>query len=102
MDIKEKKEKLDAMQKYFAISFWISFFLLLLSTVLCIYMHNEQLAFVMKYFPLDDVKDYNELVVLLLGFWKILIIQFTLIPALAIWCIRKCCKCNKCDNSNEG
>lgn len=101
MNIEEKREKLDAMQKYFAISFWISFFLLLLSSLLCIYMHDAQLAFVMKYFPLDDIKDYNELVVLLLGVWKILIIQFTLIPALAIWCIRKCCKCSKCDNRNE-
>lgn len=93
MDIEEKKAKLEAMQKYFTISFVISFLLLLLSSVLCIYMHETQLAFVMKYFPLDDVKDYNELVVMLLGIWKILIIQFTLIPAIAIWCIRKCCKC---------
>lgn len=99
MDMEEKKAKLDAMQKYFAISFWISFFLLLLSTVLCIYMHDAQLMFVNKYFPLADAKEYNMLVILLMGMWKILIIQFTLIPALAIWCIRKCCKCN-C-NTNE-
>lgn len=102
MDMEEKKAKLDAMQKYFAISFWISFFLLLLSSVLCMYMHDFQMAFVMKYFPLADVKEYNMLVILLLGTWKILIIQFTLIPALAIWCIRKCCKCSKCDSGNEG
>lgn len=101
MNIEEKREKLDAMQKYFAISFWISFFLLLLSTVLCVYMHDTQFAFVMKYFPVSDVKEYNMLVILLMGTWKILIIQFTLIPALAIWCIRKCCKCSKCDNRNE-
>lgn len=100
MDMEEKKAKLNALQKYFAISFWISFLFLLLSSVLCIYMHETQLAFVMKYFPLDNVKDYNELVILLLGLWKILIIQFTLIPALAIWCIRKCCKCNCNQNSN--
>lgn len=93
MDIEEKKAKLEMMQKYFALSFWISFFLLLLSTVLCIYMHDAQLAFVNKYFPLDDIKDYNFLVILILGMWKILIIQFTLIPAIVIWCIRKCCKC---------
>lgn len=94
MNLEEKKEKLEHMQKYFAISFWISFFLLLLSTVLCMVMQDVQMAYVNKYFPIEP-KEYYKLVILLLGLWKILIIQFTLIPALAIWCIRKCCKC-KC------
>lgn len=94
MDIEEKKAKLDAMQKYFGISFLISFLLLLLSSILCMYMHDAQFAFVNKYFPLADAKEYNMLVILILGIWKVLIIQFTLIPAIVIWFIRKCCKCN--------
>lgn len=95
MDIEEKKEKLLFMQRFFAKSFWLSFFFLLLATVLCIVMHDTQVAFVNKYFPLDDIRDFNYLVILLLGMWKILIFQFTLIPALVIWCMRHCCKCNK-------
>lgn len=94
MNNEEKKEKLEAMQRYFFISFLISYFFLLLSTVLCIYMHDMQLAFVTKYFPLDDIRDYNELVILIFGIWKVIIFQFTLIPAIVIWCMRHCCKCS--------
>ena len=62
-------------------------------------MHDSQMAFVSKYFPLDDIKDFNELVLLTLGMWKILIIQFTLVPALVITCMRHCPKCNcGCEN----
>lgn len=88
-----KKQKLELMQVFFFKSFIISFIFLLIGTVLCIAMHDVQIAFVNKYFPLDDVKDFNYLVILLLGIWKILIFQFTLIPALVIWLMRKCCKC---------
>lgn len=92
MDLEEKREKLEFLQKFFVKSFWISFFLLLLSTFLCIVMHDYQVAFVNKYFLVDE-EAYGFLVVLLLGMWKLMIVQFTLIPALAIWGIRKCCKC---------
>lgn len=101
MDIEEKKEKLLFMQHFFVKSFWISFAFLLLGTFLCVVMHNAQIAFVMRYFPLDSVKDYNSLVILLLGIWKILIFQFTLVPALVIWGIRHCPKCCGCSTKSE-
>lgn len=88
-----KKEKLALAQKFFFKSFIVSFIFLILATVLCVYMHGFQLAFVNKYFPLDDTRDFNYLVILLLGIWKILIFQFTLVPAIVIWFMRKCCKC---------
>lgn len=100
MDNDDKKEKLRFLQKFFVKTFWISFVLLLISTGLCIAMHDYQLAFVDKYFKMDP-EDFNYLVVLLLGLWKILIVQFTLIPALAVWCIRKCCKCG-CGCKTDG
>lgn len=87
-----KKEKLALAQMFFLKSFIISFIFLILATALCIYMHGFQLEFINKYFPMD-VKDYNHLVVLLLGMWKILIFQFTLVPAIVIWLMRKCSKC---------
>jgi len=89
----EKSEKLELLQHFFVKSFLVSFFFLLFATVMCVFMHDVQVAFVMKYFPLNDIKDYNFLVILILGLWKILIFQLTLIPALVIWCMRKCCKC---------
>ena len=92
MNIEEKTEKIEFLQAFFAKSFWLSFVLLLVATMLCMVMHDTQLAFVQKYFQME-AKDYNYLVVLILGIWKVLIFQFTLIPALVIWCMRKCCKC---------
>lgn len=92
MNLEDKKEKLEFMQAFFVKSFLTSFVLLLFATLMCIVMHDIQLAFVQKYFEMD-IEDYNYLVVLILGIWKILIIQFTLIPALVIWCMRKCCNC---------
>lgn len=96
MDIEEKKEKLLFLQRFFAKSFWLSFFFLLLGTLLCVVMHDNQLAFVERYFPIG-VENFNYLVILMLGIWKILIFQFTLVPALVIWCMRHCCYKDKCE-----
>jgi hypothetical protein len=93
MDFSGKKEKLEFMQSFFLRSFVISFIFLLLSTFLCMFMHDFQVMYVGRYFDLS-AEDFNEIVVFLLGLWKILIIQFTLIPAIVIWGIRRCIKCN--------
>ena len=93
MNKEEKMEKLECLQSFFTKSFWVSFILLIVATVACLFMNDFQVAFVQKYFPMD-IKDINFLIVLLFGFWKILIVQFTLIPALVVWGIRKCCSCN--------
>ena len=86
------KIKMEYMQAFFLKSFLLSFVLLLFGTIMCMVLHDFQLTFVQKYFAMET-DDFNYLVVLLLGLWKILIFQFTLIPALVIWCMRKCCKC---------
>jgi len=84
--------KMEYAQAFFVKSFLLSFVFLLIATMLCVVMHDFQLAFVQKYFAME-VDDFNYLVVLLLGIWKIFIFQFTLIPALVLLCMRKCCKC---------
>lgn len=94
MDIEEKKAKIEFLQAFFAKSFWVSFILLLIASAMCYFMHDFQLYIVQKWFSLDE-KTLNWITVLVFGIWKVLIIQFTLIPALVIWCMRKCCKC-KC------
>ncbi len=95
MDIEEKKEKLEHLQKYFVKSFWLSFILLIIVSILCMVMHDAQMVIVNKYFPITE-ESYNFLVILTLGIWKILVIQFTLIPALVIWCMRRCCCKESC------
>lgn len=93
MDIEEKKQKIAHMHKYFSNSFWLSFILLLISSFLVIAFHNNYLTMTMHYFPQLTAHDWDYLVVLLMGIWKILIIQFTLIPALVLWGLKKyCCK----------
>lgn len=93
MNTEEKKAKLEFMQRFFVKSFLVSFILLLLASVMCVFMHDYQVAIVNKFFPLDDIKDLNFLILLVFGIWKVLIIQFTLVPALVVWCMRHCCKC---------
>ena len=93
MNNKERLEKLEFMQHFFVKSFIISFILLILSTILCMAMHDFQMIYVEKYFDLD-AENFNKIVVLLLGIWKLLIVQFTLVPALVVLFIRKCGKCN--------
>lgn len=88
-----KKDKLWYWQKFFVNSFWLSFAFLLLSTFLCIVLKNYQMAFIGKYFPIE-AEDYNYLVILILGIWKILIFQFTLIPAVIIYLMRRFYKCD--------
>lgn len=95
MDIEEKREKLAHMQKYFVKSFWLSFVLLILASVLCIVFYDSQLAMVSKYFHMKT-EDYAEAVVLVFGIWKVLIIQFTLVPALVLTCMKRCCFKNEC------
>lgn len=95
MNEEDKEQKLALIQAFFVKSFLISFVLLLFSTLLCMYMYNIQVEFVQKYFSLNAI-EYSKILVLLLGTWKILIFQFTFIPAVTIFAMRHCCKC-KCD-----
>ncbi len=93
MNNKERLEKLEFMQHFFVKSFVVSFILLILSTIACMFMHDFQVMYVQKYFNMN-ADDLSKVIVLLLGLWKILIVQFTLVPALVVLCIRKCRKCN--------
>lgn len=86
------EEKMEHMQHFFFKSFVISFVLLIFSTLMCIFFFDYQAQMMEKLFQLD-VDDYSMLLVFLMGLWKVLIIQFTLIPALVIFCMRKCCCC---------
>lgn len=95
MNIEEKKAKLAFMQKFFFMSFLVSFIILLISSFLCVALQGFQNDLVENLFGVS-AETTAWLVVLILGLWKVLIIQFTLIPGIAVWLLRKFCK-HKCD-----
>lgn len=95
MNKEENIEKIKHMKNYFFITFWVSFVLLLFSALMCIVLYDNQVAFAEKFFNLES-EDYSYILVLLMGLWKILIVQFTLISAIALWLIERTCSCCKC------
>ena len=95
MNKEEKLEKIKHMKSYFFVSFLVSFVFLLFASMMCIVFQNTQIMVVEKFFGLD-AEDYGYILVLLMGFWKIIIIQFTLIPAIVLAIIEKHCHCCKC------
>ena len=92
MDIEVNREKLEFLQSFFVKSFWLNFFLIIFSTIICFAMHNWQVTFLNNFIEIDS-ETFTFIILLALTFWKILIIQFTLVPALVIWIIRHCGKC---------
>ena len=53
MNKEEKIEKVRHMKNYFFISFWISFTLLIVATLMCIIMYDAQTAFAATYFSVS-------------------------------------------------
>lgn len=90
MSKEEKLEKVRSMKKYFFVSFWISFVFLLASFLLCMLVHDWHVSLATKLFDITP-SVYNKILVVLFGLWKILVIQFTLIPGIALWVIEKKC-----------
>lgn len=96
MNNEEKENILELLQKFFFKSFLVSFILMILATVLCVFMKETQIAVMKQLFDADE-EMWSQIVLFSISIWKILIIQFTLIPAIALYCMRKCkfCECNK-------
>jgi len=93
MNKDEKMEKLHFLQSFFVRSFIISYVFIIFATLLCILMNDFQMHIAEKFFQLDS-EDFNFILFLAFAFWKILVVQFTLIPAIVIWGMKKCCCCN--------
>lgn len=90
MSKEEKLEKISSMKKYFFISFLVSFLFLLVSFGFCMLLHDWYSNLATKLFGITPLM-YNKILVVLYGIWKILIIQFTLIPAIALWIMEQKC-----------
>jgi len=85
----ERKEKLRLVQKFFFKSFLLSFIFLFITSLICIFFNDAQVSLITKLFDVSK-ENANLVILLVLSFWKILIFQFALVPAIVIWCIRRC------------
>lgn len=95
MDIEEKREKVALLHKYFSDSFWVSIILLTIIDLITFVTRDAQIADIKKYFQLS-AKDWCWIVTFLISTWKILIMQFTLVPALVFWRMKRCCFKGEC------
>jgi hypothetical protein len=95
MNKEEKMEKLHFLQKFFFSGFIISYVLIVFSSLMCLLMNDFQLHLSEKFFQMDS-EDFNFVLFLSFALWKILVVQFTLIPGIAVWGMRKCYGCCEC------
>ncbi len=97
MTKEEKLEKIKGMRHYFWASFWISFIFMIIATLITIVFYDFHSQMVLHYFHLDR-DSYSKVLVMVLSIWKILIIQFTLIPAIVLSIMSKHCCCHSKEN----
>lgn len=73
-------------------SFIYGFILLLISSLLYMFMPETMYNIVKAYYPISQIS-LMKIVIIALGMWKIILIQFFLLPAIALHCTLKgCCK----------
>lgn len=75
------KHKVKHMKHFFVKSFWISFILLVIVGLLSVLTFDVQSSMAERFYGIDS-EDYAKIMCLIMGMWKVLIIQFTLIPAI--------------------
>jgi len=80
--------KIKCMKKFFLKSFLVSLVVLILSYVLASLLYNNYALMIASMYGLVTT-DYAFIFVLLFGIWKILIIQFTLVPYIVMVLIEK-------------
>jgi hypothetical protein len=81
--------KMFAIKKnFFLAAFLISAGIFILSAIIVMIGVESFASLAMQVWGLN-VEFYLPIAILLMGLWKILIIQFTLIPFLALWVIEK-------------
>lgn len=84
-------EKINLKKKFFIKSFLVSIVLLIIICLIATFGYNFMADIAENLYGID-FDDYAEVFVLVFGLWKILIIQFTLVPAIALCMLEKCVK----------
>ncbi len=86
-------EKIRHKKMFFIKSFIISLVLMIIVCIIATLLFNVMANFNYKFYGLD-LDDYGQIFVMVFGIWKILILQFTLVPAIAMMCLEKHVKKN--------
>ncbi len=81
-------KKIKGMKNFFVKSFWISILLLIILCICAALTFEFQASMAERIYGID-IDDYAQILVTGLTIWKVLIVQFALVPALAMWCISK-------------
>ncbi len=86
---KENMFKILYGKKFFLKSFLISVVFYIFSAIIILFGHQTFVQFAHTVFGLND-NYYTLVLVLFMGMWKILIIQLTLVPFIALYFLEKC------------
>lgn len=82
------KHKVKFFKHFFVKSFWISFILLIVAAIVSALTFDMQAALAERLYGMDS-EEYAKILCMAMSIWKILVIQFTLIPAIATFFIAK-------------
>lgn len=81
-------EKIRHKKMFFVKSFIVSVILMILVCIIASMLFNVMANLNYRFYGLD-VDDYALIFAAVFGIWKILILQFTLVPAIALMCTEK-------------
>lgn len=81
-------EKIRHKKMFFVKSFIISLILMIVVCILATLLFNFMANMNYKYYGVD-IEDYGKIFVNVFAIWKILILQFTLVPAIAMMFLEK-------------
>lgn len=90
-------EKICHKKQFFIKSFIISLILLIIVCLISTFAYNFMADMSQKLYNID-LDDYAHVFVLVFGIWKILILQFTLVPAIALCMVEKHIKAKAKEN----
>lgn len=79
-------EKIHHKKKFFVKSFIVSVILLIVVCIIATLLFNFMANMNYKFYGVD-IEDYGKIFVFVFALWKILILQFTLVPAIVMMCV---------------
>lgn len=79
---------LENLEMFFATCFIISVFIQVCSNLCVVFLGDIPLAYIETYFSATP-EEVGKIMAMTFAIWKLLIVQFTLVPALAAWTIKK-------------
>ena len=94
------KHKAKYMKHFFVKSFLISLVSLILVCICSAFTFDWQAALAERLYGMDS-DDYAQILALTMGIWKILIVQFTLVPAIAAFFITKHIEKHHADENDD-